>query len=99
MAFSVIFAASVIEQLKAFSAGERAVIIEAIEQQLPHEPLTETRNRKPLRPNPIAPWELRIGSLRAFYEVTSDEPEIVRVPAVGRKRGHRLLIAGEEILL
>ena len=23
--------------------------------------LVETRNRKPMRPNPVAPWELRVG--------------------------------------
>ncbi len=64
-----------------------------------HEPLTETRNRKPLRPNPVAPWELRVGDLRVFYEVAADEPNVVRVLAVGRKRGNTLLIAGKEIEL
>ncbi len=44
-----------------------AKLLSAIEVQLVHEPLTETRNRKLLRPNPIAPWELRVGDLRAFY--------------------------------
>jgi hypothetical protein len=32
-------------------------------------PTLETRNRKPMRPNPIAPWELRIGHLRVYFEV------------------------------
>ncbi len=27
-----------------------------------------------MRPNPIAPWELRIGSLRVYYDV-EEEPE------------------------
>jgi len=60
--------------------------------------LKETRNRKALRPNPLAPWELRVGDLRVFYE-----PEIVetvkkiRILAVGRKEGNKLFI-GEEVV-
>jgi mRNA-degrading endonuclease RelE of RelBE toxin-antitoxin system len=64
-----------------------------------YEPLTETRNRKPIRENKIAPWELRIGSLRIFYEVVSQESDVVRILAVGRKEGNRLIIAGEEVEL
>ncbi len=61
--------------------------------------MTETKDRKPLRPNPIAPWELRIGDLRVFYEVAADEPETVRILAVGQKKGNTLFIAGKEITL
>jgi hypothetical protein len=51
-----------------------------------------------MRENPLAPWELRVGSLRAFYDVLEDR-QMVLVVAVGRKVGNRLLIAGEEIQL
>lgn len=64
-----------------------------------HEPLVETKNRKPLRPNPIAPWELRVGQLRVFYEVASGEPGVVRVLAVGKKEGNILRVADQEIEL
>ena len=64
-----------------------------------HQPLLETRNRKPLRPNPLAPWELRVGALRVFYEVLSQDPEVVRVLAVGKKQRNVLRIAGQEIKL
>jgi mRNA-degrading endonuclease RelE of RelBE toxin-antitoxin system len=57
--------------------------------------LTETRNRKPLRPNPIAPWELRVGELRVFYDV--DEPGVVTILAIGTKRGNMFFIDGEQI--
>ena len=59
--------------------------------------LVETRNRKRLRPNPIAPWELRVREMRVFYEV--DEPGVVTVLAIGMKRGNRLYIEGEEVEL
>ena len=43
--------------------------MDAVEERLGHEPAVETRNRKPIRPNPLAPWELRIGNLRVYYDV------------------------------
>jgi len=73
------------------------MIIAGVETQLAHEPLVDTRNRKRLRANPIAPWELRVGDIRVFYEV--DEPGVVTVLAIGTKRGNRLCINGEEIEL
>jgi mRNA-degrading endonuclease RelE of RelBE toxin-antitoxin system len=99
MAYSVEFAESVKEQLRALPARQRALLLDSIEQQLVHEPLTETRNRKPLRPNPIAPWELRVGKLRVFYDVVAEEPNVVRVLAIGEKKGNKLFIAGKEVQL
>jgi mRNA-degrading endonuclease RelE of RelBE toxin-antitoxin system len=98
MAYKIEFAESVKTQFKALTARQRVIILDAIERQLIHEPLKETRNRKVLRPNPLAPWELRVGDLRVFYE-----PEIfetakkIRILAVGRKEGNKLFI-GEEVV-
>ena len=99
MTYDIQFAASVKNQIRSLPGHQRALLMDAVERQLIHEPLTETRNRKHLRPNPIAPWELRIGDLRVFYEVLSDEPDVVRILAVGRKKGNILLIAGKEVKL
>ncbi len=52
-----------------------------------------------MRPNPIAPWELRIGTLRVYYDVI-DEPEAtVFIRAVGIKIRNIVRIGGEEIQL
>ncbi len=99
MAYAVEFAASVRQHLEALTTRERSTTLTAIERQLVHEPLLETRNRKPLRPNPIAPWELRVGKLRIFYEVAPGEPAVVRILAVGKKERNILRIAGQEIRL
>ncbi len=72
-------------------------MLDAVKVQLQYEPLRETRNRKQLRPNPFAPWELRVGSLRVFYEVDGGEPDLINVLAIGIKKGSRLIIAGREI--
>ncbi|MCZ6492121.1 MAG: type II toxin-antitoxin system RelE/ParE family toxin [Acidobacteria bacterium] len=97
MAYEIRFASSAKRHIQAFPVGKRAVIVAAVETQLSHEPLVETRNRKRLRPNPIAPWELRVRSMRVFYDV--DQPGVVTVLAIGAKRGNKLYIEGEEIEL
>ena len=58
-----------------------------------------TRQRKVLRANAVAPWELRIGDLRVYYEVKDDGERVVVVKAVGVKERNRVLIGGEEVEL
>ena len=74
-------------------------MLDSIGRHLADEPLVETRNRKPLRPNPVAPWELRIGKMRVFYDVSSGPPRVVRILAVGIKDHNVLKIGGQEIQL
>jgi mRNA-degrading endonuclease RelE of RelBE toxin-antitoxin system len=97
--YAVEFAQSVEDHLWALTARERTTVLDALDRQLLHEPLKETRHRKPLRPNPIAPWELRAGQLRVFYEVAGTESGTVRILAVGRKRRHVLMIGDKEVRL
>ena len=59
----------------------------------------ETRNRKPKRPNPLAPWELRVEGLRVYYDVTLEPEEIVTILAVGIKHRSRIIVGGEEVEL
>ncbi len=99
MPYEIEFAKSVQGHFWALTARERATVLDAAERQLLREPLKETRHRKPLRPNPIAPWELRVGPLRVFYEVMAGEPGVVRVLAIGRKRRNAVIIGGKEIHL
>jgi mRNA-degrading endonuclease RelE of RelBE toxin-antitoxin system len=51
---------------------------------------------KPLEDNPIAPWELRVGDFRVFYDIDRADQVIV-VLAVGQKIHNRLRIGGEEV--
>lgn len=108
MPYRIEFAASVKSQLQALTAHQRATVLDAIESQLVHEPLVETRNRKLLRPNPVAPWELRVGDLRIFYEVEDGDSDVdaeeredgvVYVLAVGEKKRNELRIGGKKVKL
>jgi len=49
-----------------------------------------------MRPNPLAPWELRLGNLRVYYEVIED---VVFIVAVGVKERQRVRIGHEVIEL
>ena len=52
-----------------------------------------------MRPNPVAPWELRIDNLRVYYDV-EDEPEpVVYIRAVGVKLRNQVRIGREVIEL
>ena len=52
-----------------------------------------------MRPNPLAPWELRVGELRVYYDVQETPIQKVMVLAVGIKRRNRVVIGGEEVEL
>jgi len=75
--------------LSSYRMFERKTILSQTKNQLLHEPLTETRNRKMLRDNPLAPWELRIGKYRVFYHVLEGRTT-VSVVAIGHKE-HNML--------
>ncbi|OQX28320.1 MAG: hypothetical protein BWK80_00910 [Desulfobacteraceae bacterium IS3] len=79
-----------------FKAQERKEILTGIKEQLLHEPMKETRNRKKLRDNSVAPWELRLGKYRIFYQVDNDIVTVV-VISVGMKKHNILYIRGKEI--
>jgi mRNA-degrading endonuclease RelE of RelBE toxin-antitoxin system len=90
MPFAIQIVPSALAELKAIPVFYRRQITEAIDEQLPHQPTTPTRNRKllqGLQPSfecepPI--WELRVGSYRVFYDVDEDS-QTVYVRAVRDK--------------
>ncbi|OHB95982.1 MAG: hypothetical protein A2Z57_14330 [Planctomycetes bacterium RIFCSPHIGHO2_12_39_6] len=79
-----------------YTAFEQKIITEEIRNQLSQQPLIETRNRKKLRDNPIASWELRSNKYRIFYEV-NEIPRKVTIVAIGHKEHNLLLIKGKEV--
>ena len=100
MAYEIILSPEALDHLAALTARRRRVVLDAMETHLAHQPITATRRRKPLRPNPLASWELRVGRFRVYYqaESTGDE-DTVYVIAVGEKVRNRVIIAGVEVEL
>lgn len=101
--FTLVYAPIVFDHVRSIERKYHSLLREAIEQQLTHEPLNETRNRKPLQ-RPVefgATWEIRFGPnnrFRVFYDVDESE-RTVTILAIGVKEGNRLSIGGAEIEL
>ena len=95
MPYRIVYAEEIRDHLRYLTARQRAMLFDSIEEQLTHEPTTETRHRKEMVENSLASWELRIGDLRVYYDVTEDH-QMVAVVAVGIKRRNRVFIGGME---
>jgi mRNA-degrading endonuclease RelE of RelBE toxin-antitoxin system len=78
--------------IRALTARQRSIIIDAMSQQLVYEPTVKTKNRKQIRPNFLASWELRIGELRVYYDVEEGFEAIVEIVAIGIKERNRVRI-------
>ena len=89
------FTPEAVSDLRVFRKFEQQQVIAAIESQLADQATQETRNRKRLRPNQLAEWELRVGEFRVFYDVDF-AAGVAKIEAVGNKQGSKLFVHGEE---
>lgn len=99
MAYAIEYSPDAEDHLRALTAREQAIVLDTVDRQLAHQPTVETRNRKAMRPNPVAPWELRIGELRVYYDVAEDPQPTVLILAVGVKERDCVRIGREVIEL
>ena len=87
------------DHMRWLTTRQQRTVLDTVDRQLLHQPSIETRNRKPMRPNP---W--RLGNfasliLRVYCE-TKDEPEpTVTVLAIGIKERDQIRIGGERFKL
>lgn len=93
--FQIALTPGALEHLRTLRKYDRNIVLDAIETQLKHQPEEETRNRKRLRPNKLAEWELRVDQFRVFYDVLAED-SLVKIEAVGYKEGNTLFIGGQE---
>ena len=93
--FQIEFTPEAVDDLRSLRKHDRQLIVTTIEEQLSHQSTRETRNRKRLRPNQLAEWELRVGDYRVFYDVDEGNA-MIKIEAVGRKQGSKLFLHGEE---
>lgn len=97
MSFQIDYSPDAEGHLRALTTRQRVIVLDTVDEQLSHQPDVETRNRKPMRPNPVAPWELRVGNLRVYYDIKYEPAKIVQVLAVGIKIRNTVRI-GEEVI-
>ena len=86
MRFRIEYAPATVAHLKALTASQQSIVLDGIARHLTVDTMVETRNRKPMRPNPLAPWEVRLGKLRVYFDVVSEPEPVVVVLAVGVKK-------------
>ncbi len=99
MPYTIEYSPETLDHLRALTARDRSLVLDEVDAQLRHQPTIETRNRKRMRPNPLAPWELRIGTLRVYYDVEEAPEPKVLIRAVGIKERNRVRIGRKEFEL
>jgi mRNA-degrading endonuclease RelE of RelBE toxin-antitoxin system len=96
MAWSVELKESALDDLRWFGKKNGRQLLKAALERLGDDPLTETRQMKTLRPNPIADCELRLfGKYRVLFRVDV-RARVVTIVLVGENRGEALLVQGKE---
>jgi hypothetical protein len=83
------------DHLRGFNARDQRVLLDAILNQLSHQPGVATRNRKLLRQNPLATWELRVGHFHVYFDISEGTDPIVEIQAIGVKDRNVVTVGGE----
>ena len=97
MRFRIRFTPSADRDLRHFRTYEQRIVHDGTKRYLLQDADVESKKRKQLRANELAPWELRLGDFRVFYQV--EAPDQVKVIAVGVKTHNDLYIRGSKVLL
>lgn len=99
MSYRIVYTTAADEHLHDLTARQQATVLDTANKQLPHQPTIQTRNRKLLRANRLAKWELRIGDIRVYYDVIEEPEPVVLIRAIGQKVRNRVYVGGVEIQL
>ena len=99
MPYSIEYLRPALEHLRYLTARQRSTVFAGVDEQLRHEPTVGTRNRKQMRANVLASWELRLGDLRVYYDVEEKPQQLVKIAAIGIKDGNEVIIGRERIRL
>ncbi len=95
MPYTIEYTARALSNLKLLSARDRRIVMDAVDLQLHQRPMIPTRNRKPMRENPLAQWELRVGDFRIYFVLEEQPHSKALVTAVGIKERDIVRIGGE----
>lgn len=80
MPFEIVLAPEAVEDLRRLKASIRTEVRAAIELHLRHEPRKASRSRiKRLRGISRPQYRLRVGEVRAFYDVSDQAVEVLAI--------------------
>ena len=97
MGYEISLTESAKKDIAFFEAADQRVIVAGITAHLKTDAEIETRRKKQLQPNSVAPWELRLDRFRVFYSI--EEGAKLKVVAVGHKEHNDLFIQGRKVQL
>ena len=97
MRFSIRFTPSADRDLDHFRAHQQRIVTAGIKRYLRDDADIESKKRKRLETNELAPWELKLGDFRVFYRI--EKPDVVKIVAVGHKVHNDLYIRGSKVEL
>ena len=82
MPFEIILAPEAVEDLRRLAAHPRAAVRAALETHLRHEPGKTSRSRiKRLQGLRRPQYRLRVGEVRAFYDISNTTVEVLAIVA------------------
>ena len=93
--FEFEFVRSARADLAFFEVFIRRQILDSMDLHLRYQPMAATSRVKPLRPNQVGNWELRVGDYRVIYDVDEDLRQVT-IKVIGEKRGNELFVQGRE---
>ena len=95
--YRIEYSPDTLDHFQSVTRFQQVTVLDRVEKQLSFSPDRESKNRKPMRPNPTAPWELRIGTLRVYYDIVEEPEPVVYIRAIGVKDRNRIRI-GKEVI-
>ncbi len=95
MPYKIVYTTFAKANVKGLPANDRARLLDVVDARLTHQAEVEDTNRKRMRDNEYGiQWELRVGDLRAFYNI---EGSTVNILYIGVKRGNKVYVEGKEL--
>ena len=80
MRYRIILAPEAIEDFEKFRANDQAIIRDALEKHLRHEPMMKSKSRiKKLVGLDLPQYRLRVGDVRIFYDVVEGVVEVLAI--------------------
>jgi mRNA-degrading endonuclease RelE of RelBE toxin-antitoxin system len=99
VSYRIEYSPSAEDHLRWLTARQQKIVLDKVDEQLEYQPTVKTKNRKPMRPNSLADWELRMDDLRVYYDVEEVPEQVVYVQAVGIKERNEIRVGGKVIKL
>ena len=95
MAYRIVFTENAIEDFDALDARWRAMVRDAVQAHLTHEPTKQSRSRiKRLRDLRHPQFRLRVGEVRVFYDVAG--PDVVILAIMPKEKTNQWQRSTEE---